>query len=254
MATVNVSSDSTDRARRGLPPRPGTKVTYTRAGRLSGDKPAPIRKSQRMEIHHASRKNSITPVARNSRSGRVARANAGIKGFDSDSTRNTPRVSNLGKFGFPALNQPTGYQHVLMAEMLVAFGVIGIRAISDYTPASDISKPGTENPTKGASPIVLIAATLMVYFVLAFMASRGGWAARAAAAFGALMIIGLMINSESELADVATWIDNLGANASNQSATSSPSTNLPNSSSSNNGNAGSNSSPSIPTIPGTVQG
>lgn len=241
MATVDVSED-TDRARRGLPPKAPVKVTYNKQGKITGDKPAKPKRSQHIEVSHASRKHSVTPVARNSRSGVAARANAGLKGFDTPSGESGKRVRNLGKFGFPAFNQPTGYQHVLMAEMLVAFTIIGIRSISDYVPADDTSKPGTEQPTKGASPIVLIAATLMVYFVLAFMASRGGWAARVAAAFGFLMIVGLMINSTSELEDVATWIDNLGTNATNQPATASSSTNLPSDSNGSNGTSSGNSS------------
>jgi hypothetical protein len=103
-----------------------------------------------------------------------------------------------------------------MGEMLVAFGIIGVRAIADYVPAGDFHSPGTETPTKGASPIVLITSTLATYFVLAFMATRGGWAAKVAAAFGLLMIAALMINSEDELKSVATWIENIGTNSANQ--------------------------------------
>jgi uncharacterized membrane protein YgcG len=109
-----------------------------------------------------------------------------------------------------------------MGEMLAAFGVIGIRAIADYVPAADFHSPGTENPNKGASPIALITATLATYFVLAFMATRGGWAARVAAAFGLLMIAALMINSENELVSVATWVENIGTNSANQAQPSVP--------------------------------
>jgi len=114
-----------------------------------------------------------------------------------------------------------------MGEMLVAFGIIGVRAIADYTPAGDMHNPGSENPQKGASPISLIVATLTVYFVLAFMATRGGWSAKVAAAFGLLMIAALMINSENELADVAQWVQNIGTNSANEAAPTAPSTNLP---------------------------
>ena len=118
--------------------------------------------------------------------------------------------------GVGQIQAPTGYQHVLMGEMIVAFVIIGIRAIADYAPDSDLSKPGTEQPQKGASPIVLITATLGVFFVLSFLATRGGYAAKASAAFGLLMIVGLMINSEAELAQVAHWIESIGTNSANQ--------------------------------------
>jgi hypothetical protein len=121
-----------------------------------------------------------------------------------------------------------------MAEMIVALGIIGVRAVSDYVPAGDAHAPGKETPVKGQSPVVLITATLAVYFVLSFLATRGGWAAKSAAAFGLLMIVGLMINSEAELADVAHWVENIGTNAKNQPPIASPNTNLPSNPNGNN--------------------
>jgi hypothetical protein len=117
-----------------------------------------------------------------------------------------------------SIRTPSGYQHVLMGEMIAAFVIIGIRAIADYTPASDTHNPGSETPKKGMSPIVLITATLGVFFVLSFLATRGGWPARTSAAFGLLMIVALMINSEAELAEVASWVENIGTNSASQPA------------------------------------
>lgn len=145
--------------------------------------------------------------------------------------------------GFSGFQAPTGYQHVLMAEMIVAFVVIGIRAIADYAPDSDMNKPGSEQPNKGASPIVLITATLGVFFVLSFLATRGGNAAKASAAFGLLMIIALMINSESELAQVASWIENIGTNSTNEQSQASDN-------SGNSGTTSGNVPPSVLHAPG----
>jgi hypothetical protein len=232
MATVKVS-EHTDRARRGLPPQSRQKVTYDDKSRLSGDRP--VARQNSTEISHNNRRASIVPHARISQSGRTARSNAGIVGFDAEGGGQSRRRANLGGFAFNPRN-PSGYQHVLMGEMLIAFGIIGVRAIADYTPAGDSHGPGAETPGKGASPISLIVATLVVYFVLAFMATRGGWAAKSAAAFGLLMIVALMVNSETELGDVAQWIENIGTNSANQPATATPSTSLPSSPNSNNTN------------------
>lgn len=226
MATVKIS-EQTDRARRGLPPLQRQKVTYDEKGRLTGDKP--VARQNKTEVSHANRRASVTPVARTSHSGRSARASAGIRGFDSESRRDGHRNSrrfNLGGFAFNPRN-PSGYQHVLMGEMIVAFGIIGVRAISDYAPSSNKHDPGAEKPVTGSGPVALIAATLAIYFVLSFLATRGGWAARVAAAFGLLMIVALMINSENELTDVANWVENIGSNATNQPSVTSPNTNLP---------------------------
>lgn len=123
------------------------------------------------------------------------------------------------KTNFPKMSEfkrPTGYQHVLMAEMFTAFAIIGIRALADYVPNNDVSMPGSEKPNKGQSPIVLIASTLIVYFVLSFFATRGEWPARVSAAFGLLMIFGLLVNSSDELSQIADWAESLKGNSASQ--------------------------------------
>jgi hypothetical protein len=238
MATIKIYSESAKRkpaVSSGSPWqqqqknfKPGRKDTH---GRPARQKPGTIH-----EIHHTNRRTSVTPVARASPSGVSARAKAGIRGMggDSDASRKTPRRFNLGKFGFNP-KAPSGYQNVLMGEMVVAFVIIGIRAIADYNPSNDFRAPGSEQPKKGASPISLIASTLAIYFVLAFLATRGGWPARVASAFGLLMIVGLMINSEAELAQVATWVEAIGTNGANQPPIAPPS-----------GSSGNSSAPAAP--------
>lgn len=240
MATVKISED-TDRARRGLPPKSRQRVTYDAKGRLTGDKPSA--RQHRTEVSHANRRASVTPVARNSASGARARANAGIRGFDADRPKggNSKRRLNLGSLAFNPKN-PTGYQHVLMGEMVVAFVIIGVRAVADYVPAG--SAPGTESPKKGASPIVLIVSTLAVYFVLSFLATRGGNAARVASAFGLLTIIALMINSAAELEQVAGWVENIGTNNAAQKGSNSSSPQLPSTGGSGGANTGPRTVPS----------
>lgn len=178
-----------------------------------------------------------TPKTPSPRPATAARAVPETRG----ATRGTRPIDQVRQ-GFSNLQAPTGYQHVLMGEMVAAFIIIGIRAIADYVPASDLHSPGTETPKKGASPIVLITATLGVFFVLSFLATRGGWTARTGAAFGLLMIIALMINSEGELIQVATWVENIGANNQSQPAQQQPSPTI------SSGGSASNSAPkSVPT-------
>jgi hypothetical protein len=241
MATVNVSHD-TDRARRGLPPLSRQRISYDSKGRLAGDKPSA--KQHKTEVSHANRRASVTPVARNSPSGVRARANAGIRGFSGESSKSegSKRRLNLGNFAFNPKN-PSGYQHVLMGEMVAAFVIIGIRAIADYVPSSDLRTGGTETPQKGASPVVLIVSTLSVYFVLSFMATRGGWPARIASAFGLLMIVALMINSAAELNQVAGWVESIGTNNASQPSQVSASPVI---------NSGNGSTPNTPANPGNL--
>lgn len=91
-----------------------------------------------------------------------------------------------------------------MAEFALALAVIALRAIADYVPNSDVSKPGDESPAKGAHPLTMLTATLFVYFVLA-LGARSRIMGRACLLFGALMDLTLMLRSRSELQTVAGW-------------------------------------------------
>jgi hypothetical protein len=167
------------------------------------------------------------PITQRAKTAAVSKARAAPgKAYQSAKT-NFPKVSEF--------KAPRGYQHVLMGEMVVSFLIIGLRAVADYIPNEDTHYPGKEAPKKGQSPIVLIASTLVVYFVLSFLATRGEWQARTASAFGTLMILGLLVNSQDELSQVAGWVENMKGNSAHQpnppsdngSSTGGGNTNLP---------------------------
>lgn len=173
------------------------------------DRPPTRSERQRLGMPVSPRRRATGTTRKRARPGPRQRATSSPRGR---------AETTLGKLrtGIGSIQAPTGYQHVLMGEMIVAFVIIGIRAIADYVPASDQHSPGTEQSAKGASPIILITATLGVFFVLSFLATRGGYAAKTSAAFGLLMIVALMINSEAELSQVAGWIKNIGSNNTSQ--------------------------------------
>lgn len=103
----------------------------------------------------------------------------------------------------------TAPEHALMAEFLVALVLIALRACADYVPADDESKPGSEQPSTGAHPLTMLAATLLVYFVLSLGARSGAWLARACVMFGALIDVTLLVNSRDEFETVTGWFDAL---------------------------------------------
>jgi hypothetical protein len=120
-------------------------------------------------------------------------------------SRGYSRTSRVGKNLTQGI---TGGHGVLAGEMIFGFVIIFLRSIADYTPGSDPSTAGTEAPSKGASPMLLAAANIAVFFFLAIVANiNSGWN-KVANAFGALVVVALLFNSATELQAVETWISN----------------------------------------------
>src|SRR5271156_594182 len=108
-----------------------------------------------------------------------------------------------------------GGQHALMAEFLLFCGIVGLRAVADYVPG-DQGQP-TEGTSKGAitprgaqlGPLPVLAAGLVVFFVLSFLAARGGAWARVAAVSGLIIDTALLMKSLPELATVSKSFENV---------------------------------------------
>ena len=165
------------------------------------------------EVQTDTRPSPQTRVARaNARMSRPTGSQASPQGPVRRATNMTPagRVSRAmgGGKGFK-LKSPSGGQSVVMVEFILAVAIIGMRAAADYVPASDESQTGSEAPAKGVNPLSLFAANCVAFAVLAFVGARGGNAAKAAGAFGALILVALLVNSQSEMGKVSTWVDTI---------------------------------------------
>ena len=130
-------------------------------------------------------------------------------------TKPAAGAKSAGKIGLSAAGSlpkaasgVTGNRAVLMAELLLAFGLIGLRAIADYVPDSDPSNPGTQTPPKGANPVLLAATMIGVFFMLAVVANINAGFAKFSYAFGGLVLVSLLMNSSAELQMVGGWVDN----------------------------------------------
>lgn len=124
--------------------------------------------------------------------------------------RSQPEPSKDHK-GVPLPRMITGRspsEHALVAEFLIALVIISIRAVADYVPQGGGSEPGQEQPAKGAHPLTMLAATLIVYFVLALAARTHSFMSRAAVLFGLLMDLTLLTRSGPEMQIVANWFAN----------------------------------------------
>ena len=107
-----------------------------------------------------------------------------------------------------------GGQHALMAEFLAFLAIVTMRAIADYVPA-DQGQP-TEGTSKGTvtphgkqiGPLPTLAAGFVIFFILGFMAARGGASARVAAVAGLIIDVVLLLNSMPELDTVSQSFGN----------------------------------------------
>jgi hypothetical protein len=116
-----------------------------------------------------------------------------------------------------------GGQHALMAEFLVFCGIVAMRAIADYVPsdqgqADEGTGKGTVNgltlaeqqqqeqhgkPAGQLGPLPVLGAGFVIFFVLAFIAARGGGAAKFAAAAGLVIDLALLLKSMPQLQTVS---------------------------------------------------
>jgi hypothetical protein len=105
--------------------------------------------------------------------------------------------------------QRKGGQHALMAEFLLFAGIVALRAIADYVPSgqgttSEGTGKGSITPREGQlGPLPVLAAGFVVFFVLSFLAARGGTWARVAAVSGLIIDTALLMKSLPELGKVS---------------------------------------------------
>jgi hypothetical protein len=97
--------------------------------------------------------------------------------------------------------QTRTYHRIVLAEFMVCVVLVGMSPV--LTPR----KSGTQADETAAAfslagPVVRLTAVSVVFFVLALMAT-GPRAGKVAAAFGALVVLGVLLNATDELAVLA---------------------------------------------------
>jgi len=102
--------------------------------------------------------------------------------------------------------------HLVMGEFLVAVGLIGLRTIGQYEPRAGGTRRGAIVPSKpgGLGPLPMLAATIIVYFILALLAMAGGTRARVAAVLGLVYDLALMLNSAGEMTKLSAHLADVG--------------------------------------------
>lgn len=126
-----------------------------------------------------------------------------IRTYERRQRRRPPGPSRIAR---GITRQPTG--GLLAAELLVGFAIVLIRALGDYQLTDEGTQRGTLNtPANGGyGPFTVLAGLIASFFGLSFLAAGGGKRAKAANAFGALIIIVLMLKSMDEIEIVGKFI------------------------------------------------
>ena len=93
-----------------------------------------------------------------------------------------------------------GGQHALAAELLLFVGIVALRAVATYGPAP---KGGKDLPADQFGPLFILGNGFAAFFVLAFLAARGGTAAKVAVAGGLLIDVALLMKSVPHIDQIA---------------------------------------------------
>jgi len=112
-----------------------------------------------------------------------------------------------------------------MAEFLLFLAIVGMRAIADYVPQDEGASKGKITPSSGQlGPLPVLAGGFAAFFVLSFLAARGGTWAKVAAAFGLVIDVTLLMRSAGELETVSKSFGNVTSSGTAAAATAYPST------------------------------
>lgn len=100
---------------------------------------------------------------------------------------------------------------MLTAELLAGVGIVAIRAVEDYEPRADGTLKGTiGHPAGQYGPLPILAGLLTWFFLLSFLAARGGTRAKVAVIFGGLTDLVLAMKSMPHLEKVAATFSGFG--------------------------------------------
>lgn len=100
---------------------------------------------------------------------------------------------------------------MLTAELLAGVGIVAIRAVEDYEPQADGTLKGTiGHPAGQYGPLPILAGLLTWFFLLSFLAARGGTRAKVAVIFGGLTDLVLAMKSMPHMEKVAATFSGFG--------------------------------------------
>lgn len=107
--------------------------------------------------------------------------------------------------------KPYGARHMLVGELLLGVGIVGIRLVADYEPQSDGTMKGKIGHPKGQyGPFPILTGLLITFFLLSFLAARGGTKAKVAVIGGGLVVLVLGMKSLDEFEKTSSTFSKFG--------------------------------------------
>lgn len=100
---------------------------------------------------------------------------------------------------------------ILTAELIIGAGIVAIRAIGDYEPQADGTLKGKVGHPQGQyGPLPVLAGLIVTFFLLSFLAARGGTKGKVAVIAGGLIVLVLGMKSLDEFAAVSETFGTFG--------------------------------------------
>lgn len=101
---------------------------------------------------------------------------------------------------------------MLTAELLVAFIIVLIRVVADFSVTGDgTAKGNVLHPSGQYGPLPIAAGLIGSFFFLSFLAMGGGTRAKVAVIFGGSIVVALGVKSYSEITKIGSVIGNVGS-------------------------------------------
>jgi hypothetical protein len=105
--------------------------------------------------------------------------------------------------------------HLVMAEFIAAVAIIGMRTIGQYEPRASGTQKGVIAPSPGQSgPLTMLAATMIVFFLLSLLAIGGGTRAKVASVLGLIYVLAMLLHSSTEMTKLTSYLQQTGKGAS----------------------------------------
>jgi hypothetical protein len=100
---------------------------------------------------------------------------------------------------------------LLTAELLAGAGIVALRTVGDYVPQQDGTLKGViAHPQGQLGPLPTLAGLIGTFFLLSFLAARGGTRAKVAVIAGGIVILVLAMHSTDEFKTVADTFSHFG--------------------------------------------
>jgi hypothetical protein len=156
---------------------------------------------QRMQARYRRRQAQLYNQSKNTQSAGQAARGAAVAPL-----RGAQKITGAG-----AIAGRYSARGLLTAELLAGAGLVALRAVSDYEPQSDGTLKGKiGHPSGQYGPLPILAGLIGTFFLLSFLAARGGTRAKVAVAAGALVIVVLGIKSAGEIETVSQTFSSFG--------------------------------------------